>query len=452
MNRRRFIVSAGLAAAGAYAAAERAEAEEVPIEEGERRPNVIWIWCDNLAYRDLEAYGNDQALTPVTTRMAREGVRFTQYYIAHTVCSPSRAALLTGRQPFRTGIVDVLRPDSPIGLPEEEITLGHAFRNEGYATAAFGKWHLGDKPAYLPLQRGFDYYYGLPYSMDMLPTLLYRNNEVVEELPGDSVRDVTERLVDDAIQFIAGNVDRPFFVYFSHTIPHPPLNIPPEQRRTGRTVYDDAVSYMDEQTGRILDALRELGLDDNTLVLFSSDNGPMGEFGNTGELRGRIRDAYEGGVRVPLIARWPGKIPAGLTVNEPAIAYDIFPTVLGAAGAQPPADRSYDGMNIMPLLTGAGDVTREEPFYWVYLDNVTAMRWGRWKLHVGERDKALEAPELYDVEGDPGESVDLGRREPEVVARLLKMLREFEKQIPYVWSLNYTVRDPRKRDGGVRTE
>ena len=234
------------------------------------RPNLVWIWCDNLAYADLGCYGNTRIDTPVADGMAESGARFTQYYIAHTVCSPSRAALLTGRQPYRTGIVDVLRPDSPIGMPADELTLAEALRAEGYATAAFGKWHLGDRVEYLPLQQGFDHYLGLPYSMDMLPTVLYRGNEIVDELKGDRVQNVTERLVDDAVAFIEANHERPFFLYFSHTIPHPPLNIPPRYCKPGHTVYEDALEYMDEQTGRILEGLGAHGLAENTLVMFLS--------------------------------------------------------------------------------------------------------------------------------------------------------------------------------------
>lgn len=415
-----------------------------------RRPNIVWIWADNLAYGDLPCYGNDRIQTPVLDQMASEGVRFMQYYVAHTVCSPSRAALLTGRQPFRAGVVDVLRPDGPGGLPSDEITIAQALKPHGYTTAAFGKWHLGDRKEFLPLQRGFDHYFGMPYSMDMLPTLLYRDDEILEELPGDTVQNITERLVDDAIDFIAENKDKPFFIYFNHTIPHPPLNIPGRYRKEGHTIYEDALEYMDEQIGRILDALKTHGLDEDTLVMFTSDNGPMGEYGDTGGLRGRIRDSYEGGVRVPFIARWPKRIPAGSVQNEPAIAYDIFPTVLGLAGVDVPSDRVYDGQDIWPLLSGEGTIQREKPFVWVYLNNVTSVRDGTWKFHVAEREKPLKTPELYNLETDPRESTPVNDQHPDVVKRLSAFIEEYSKDIPYVWTLHYPVRDPRKRPGGVR--
>ncbi|MFO7973690.1 MAG: sulfatase-like hydrolase/transferase [Candidatus Hydrogenedentota bacterium] len=417
-----------------------------------RRPNIVWIWADNLAYGDLPSYGNDRIKTPVLDKMASEGVRFMQYYVAHTVCSPSRAALLTGRQPFRAGVVDVLRPDGPSGLPDDEITIADALKTRGYATATFGKWHLGDRKEFLPLQRGFDHYLGLPYSMDMLPTLLYRDNEIQEELPGDKVEDVTERLVDGAIDFIAANKDKPFFIYFNHTIPHPPLNIPERYLKEGLSVYECALEYMDEQTGRILDALKEHGLDENTLVVFTSDNGPMAKDGDAGGLRGRIRDSYEGGIRVPFIARWPNHIPAGSVQNEPAIAYDIFPTVLRLAGAKMPDDRIYDGQNIWPLLSSQGTIEREKPFVWVYLDNVTSVRDGKWKFHVANRDKTFKTPELYNLETDPQESTPVNDDHPDVVKRLTAFVDQYSKDIPYVWTLKYPVRDPAKRNTGVRRE
>ncbi len=418
-----------------------------------RKPNIVWIWCDNLAYRDLSCYGNEDLKTPVIDRLADRGVRFTQYYIAHCVCSPSRAALLTGRQPFRVGIVDVLRPDGPTGIPDKEVTIAEALRKQGYATLAIGKWHLGDRREYLPPQHGFDGYLGLPYSMDMLPTLLIRDNEIVEELAGEKVSDVTERFTDEAIRFVRANKDRPFFVYFNHTIPHPPINIPDRFRKKGRSVYYDAIEYMDAEVGRLLEVIDKLGLTDDTLVVFSSDNGPMVKDGNTGGLRGRIRDCLEGGVRVPFVACWPGKIPAGRVVETPAIAYDIFPTVVKLTGGSVPADRVYDGQDIWSLLTGKeGGFQRAKPFVWVYMENVDAIRDGRWKLHLARRDKPLKKPELYDVVADPKESKNLAEKNADVVARLTKSARAVEEETPMVWGLRYPVRHPLKAKGGVRRE
>jgi arylsulfatase A-like enzyme len=419
---------------------------------GRRPPNIIFIWGDNLAYQDLGVYGNPRARTRVLDALAGSGVRFTQFYVAHVVCSPSRAGLLTGRQPFRTGIVHVLRPDSPSGIPPDEITLGEALREAGYATMAVGKWHLGDRKAYLPTQHGFDRYFGLPYSMDMLPTHLYRDNEIIDDLAGDKVRTLTERYAEAAIRFVEDNRARPFFLYFSHSLPHQPLNIPARARAPGRTLYEDAITHLDEQTGRVLEAVDRLGLRENTLVIFSSDNGPQSHGGETGVLRGGITTAFEGGLRVPFVASWPGTLPQGRVVETPAIAYDVFPTLLRLAGGSLRGDRVYDGQDIWPLLSGEGSFQRRAPFIWVYLDNVTTIRDGRWKLHVGHQEKPLPKPELYDVEADPGERTPLGEARPEVAARLKARIAEFQQQVPKAWRLDYVVRDPAKLKSGRRKQ
>lgn len=414
------------------------------------RANVVWIWADNLAYRDLGCYGSPTNRTPAIDTLARDGARLTQYYVAHVVCSPSRAGLLTGRQPFRVGIVDVLRPDSPTGLPGEEITLAEALKGLGYDTHAIGKWHLGDRPPFLPTRHGFDGYFGLLYSMDMLPTLLMRDEKVVEDLSGPEVAHVTGRYTDEAIRFLNDRRDRPFFLYLAHTIPHPPLNLPGSARRDGQTLYGSAIEHLDEQTGRLLAAIDRLGLAGRTLVVFTSDNGPMAVGGDTGGLRGGIRDSTEGGIRVPFLARWPGWIPPGRVVATPVIAYDLFPTLVHQAGGELAQDRTYDGQDVAPLLTGRGDFRRDRPFVWVYDDNVTAMREGPWKLLLGNADRAFARPQLYQVEDDPVESHDLADAEPEVVRRMARLAEDFQAQVPKVWTLKYPVRDPSKARGGVR--
>ncbi|NQT51599.1 sulfatase-like hydrolase/transferase, partial [bacterium] len=241
-------------------------------------------------------------------------------------------------------------------------------------------------------------------------------------------------------------------LYLSHTIPHPPLTLPARCRTAGRPIYHDAIEHLDEQTGVLLDALDRLGLADNTLVMFTSDNGPMAKDGDAGGLRGRIRSSYEGGVRVPFIARWPGHIPAGREAKTPVIAYDFFPTLLRLAGGTLPADREFDGQDVWPVFTGKGDFAREKPFVWVYDDNVTAVRDGRWKFHVGDYHRPLKKPELYDIEADPKESRNLAAEHPRVAQRLAKFIRTYQKQIPKVWTVKYPVRDPRKAKGGIRRE
>ena len=421
-------------------------------EPADRPPNILWIWADNLAYRDLGCYGSPENRTPNIDGLARDGARLTQYYVSHVVCSPSRAGLLTGRQPWRVGIVDVLRPDSPIGIPAEEITMAEALGEVGYASTAIGKWHLGDRPEYLPTRHGFGGYFGLPYSMDMAPTILVRDEEIVDELPGDRVSDLTERYTDEAIRFLEANRDRPSFLYLSHTLPHPPLNIPGRFRDDGRPVYRDAIEYLDAEVGHLLEALDRLGLAEDTLVVFTSDNGPMARGGDPGPFRGRIRDSFEGGLRVPFVARLPGRIPSGIEVDEPVIAYDLFPTLLGLAGGPMPDDRPYDGVDVWPLLSGSGAVERREPFVWVYDDEVTAVRSGPWKLHLGNRDERFPSPLLFDIEADPGESRDLAADRPEVVERLASFASDYAEDLPVAWTLRYNVRDPRKADGGVRRD
>ncbi|MEQ8790912.1 MAG: sulfatase [Pirellulaceae bacterium] len=437
----------------AHAADDHA-AHENAVDENPAPPNILFIWADNLGYGDLGLYGSERVKTPVIDRLAADGMRFEQFYVAHTVCSPSRAALLTGRQPFRTGVTDVLRPDSPTGLAADEITIAEALREQGYATCAIGKWHVGDQREYLPLAQGFDHYFGIPWSMDMRPTLLLRDNEIVEDLQGDKVNNITERYVDETIEWIGKHREKPFFVYFNHTLPHPPINLPEEFRTPDRPIYDDAIEQIDRQTGRLLDALRKMGLEKNTLVIFTSDNGPMHADGSAGKLRGRIRDAYEGGVRVPFVARWPGRIARGGVVDSPAIMYDVFPTLVDLAGAELPDDRIYDGRSLRALLLGEAldAVRRRDPFVWVYDDNVTALRDGRWKLHIASRDKTLAKPELYDLERDPGESRSIAEEHPDVARKLTAYAEEFQKQVPKVWTLKYPVRDPAKRPSGVRRE
>jgi len=281
---------------------------------------------------------------------------------------------------------------------------------------------------------------------------LYQDDRVIEELPGNKVQNLTERLIDQAIQFITSRKDQPFFLYFSHTIPHPPLNLPPKYRNPSRPIYHDALEYMDTQTGRLIEALDRLGLGDNTLVFFSSDNGPMLADGHTAGLRGGIRDSYEGGLRVPLIARWPGRIPAGRVSDAPAIAYDIFPTLVHLASGTLPQDRVYDGRDILPILTGQGRIENRPPFIWVYLDKVTAIRDQQWKLHVAQREKPLKSPELYDLAADPYEAHQIADRHPEVVQRLQETIAAFQTQIPQVWPLQYPVRYPTKFKGGIRKE
>jgi len=431
------------------------------------KPNIVWIWSDNLGYGDLGCYGNTNIKTPHIDRLADQGVRLTQYYIAHAVCSPSRVAFITGRQPFRSGFASVIWPDSPVGLPEDEITMAEILREQGYATGCIGKWHMGDRYSSLPLQNGFDRYFGIPYSMDMLPRHVYRDNEILGELRGEKLATITEQFTDEAIRFVEENKKKPFFLYFSHTLPHPPIVLPERCRTPGRPIYYDALEHMDEQVGRLLEALEKKGLTNNTLVILTSDNGPWQKPGSAGGLRGGIISNHEGGLRVPFIASWPGKIPAGKTVDTPSIVYDMFPTFVHLAGGTMPTDRVYDGQDVWPLLTGNGEIKREKPFIWVGRfsgRNVSAVRDGRWKLQIfelgpdepktgrwfmNENGKTFKL-ELYDLEKDEQESQDVAELYPDVVLNLRKVADELQADIPFMWNVPYIVRDPAKLKSGAQ--
>lgn len=432
-------------AGGSHASCDQSRAGEIPA-----KPNLVWIWADNLGYGDLACYGNRSIKTPRIDELAAEGARFTSHLVAHVVCSPSRAALITGRQPFRSSIVAVLRPDGPNGMPDDEITLAEALRDTGYATLAIGKWHLGDRAAYLPTRHGFDHYFGIPYSLDMAPTILFDDERTVDRLDGDKVQNVTERYTDEAIRFVRQNRERPFFIHFAHSLPHRPINLPAKDRTPGRPIYEDAVETIDREVGRLVDTIDELGLAERTLIIFSSDNGPQSRLGSSAPFRGGIGSAYEGGLRVPMLARFRGVVPTGLVVDEPTIMYDIFPTFVRLAGGKMASDRVYDGQDIWPLFTG-GEIDREHPFFWVHTDKVSAVRDGKWKLHVAKGDAPLAVPELYDLSKDVGERLPV-TDQPEIVERLAAAAREFEATIPKAWTLIYTVRDPEKLPSGVRKE
>jgi arylsulfatase A-like enzyme len=342
---------------------------------GARPPNFIVILADDFGYGDLGCCGSREIATPHLDRMAAEGVRFTDFHVTASICSPSRASLLTGCYAQRAGMPFVLFPTEPKGLPPEEITLAELLKQCGYTTACIGKWHLGFLPPFRPARQGFDYFFGLPYSNDSAkqpadkrfdPVLapaelpLMRGDEILEAPVNQET--LTERYTEEAIRFIRQNQSRPFFLYLPHTFPHRPLYASGRFRGKSRGgLYGDTVECLDWSAGQILYTLKELGLDDRTLVLFTSDNGappaskrPEEGGGSNGPLRGWKFTAYEGGFRVPAIFRWPGKIPAGRVCQELATTMDLFPTFAKLAGAKPPRDRMMDGKDIWPLLTQPG--------------------------------------------------------------------------------------------------
>ena len=325
----------------------RRRACSVLLRSQQRQPNIVIIYADDLGYGDLSCYGSPIA-TPNLDRLAEEGARFTNFYSASPVCSPSRAALLTGRYPTRVEVPVVLGPGEP-GLPDSETTMAQVLKAAGYRTACIGKWHLGSPARFLPTNRGFDEFFGVPYSADMSPCPLIRNTTVMA--PAVDVSTLTTRFTQEAVDFINRSKDSPFFLYLAHTAPHLPLAASARfAGKSGLGEYADVVQELDWSTGQVMAALQANGLDSNTLVMFSSDNGPWWQ-GSQGKLRGRKGETYEGGMREPFIARYPGVIPSGIGCTGLATTMDLLPTVARLCGAQPPSN-PLDGVDIWPILTG----------------------------------------------------------------------------------------------------
>jgi arylsulfatase len=413
LNRRQFL-SAAASAAVATAAT--------------RPPNVVMIYCDDLGYGDLGCYGS-KIRTPNVDRMASEGVRFTHFYSGNPVCSPSRAALLTGRYPTRVGVPRVLFPTDTTGLPDSEITIARMLKARNYATMCIGKWHLGHLTQFLPMNRGFDEYYGIPYSNDMNPRVLLHNAETIEN-PA-KLETLTPRYTAEALRFVERSKGAPFFLYMAHTYPHIPLGA--SDRFRGKSplgLYGDVVEELDWSTGEILGALKKHGLDNNTLVMFSSDNGPWYQ-GSPGRLRGRKGTTWEGGQRVPFIARFPGRIPGNRMCQGVGSVMDILPTLAGLCGVPAPANPA-DGIDIWPLISVRKPELERDAL--LMFDNIhlQCARWKQWKLHLARYNSAvyspapaggrvnlpLPAPELYDVVNDPDESYDCASEYPEIVAQI----------------------------------
>ncbi len=395
----------------------------------DRPPNFLIVFMDDMGWGDMGCFGSDTAIrTPHMDAVAARGAQLTQMYSAAPICTPSRAALLTGRYAQRMGLSRVLFPRDTVGLVSRDRTVAAMLRDAGYATCAIGKWHVGCLPKHYPTRHGFDHFFGLPYSNDMSPLPLLRGEETVEEAADQA--SLTRRYTDEAIRFIAEHRDEPFLVYLAHTMPHIPLHVEEQWRgRSAGGLYGDTIECIDWHLGRLLDRLGELELTQETLVVVTSDNGPWFE-GSAGPFRGRKFDVYEGGVREPFVAQWPGRIPAGHVCDGPASLMDLMPTMAALAGAEMPADRVIDGLDISAALFG-GPVPEREAFYYYLHDTLQAVRVGRWKLHVafGFDDKTHEMPQLFDMEADPGENYNLARNHPDVVERLQGMIETFDAEV-----------------------
>lgn len=428
-------------------------------ENAARPPNFVIIFADDLGYADIGSFGATGYNTPNLDRMAKEGVRLTDFYVAQAVCSASRAALLTGCYPNRVGIQGALDHRAQHGINDNEMTIAEVLKQRGYATAIFGKWHLGHHPQFLPTRHGFDEYFGLPYSNDMWPNHpsaakgyypdlpLIENEKVIQLMPDQS--QLTTWYTERAVKFIEKNRDKPFFLYLPHTMPHVPLFVSDKFKgKTKQGLYGDVIEEIDWSVGQILDALRRLSLDRNTLVIFTSDNGPWLSYGDHAGSAKPLREgkgtSFDGGARVPFVARWPGKIPAGAVNRQPAMTIDLAPTIAKLAGAETP--KNIDGLDIWLLLANRrGAQSPHDALYFYWGRELHAVRSGKWKLHLPHPYQHLETAggggkpgryvrqeiglSLFDLDKDIGETTSVADQNPEVVKRLMAFIERAREDL-----------------------
>ena len=459
VRRRAFLKTLGLGA-GVCAVPVALRATATPAQ---RRPNFVVIFADDLGYNDLGCFGSKQIRTPRIDRMAAEGRTFTSFY-AQTVCGPSRAALMTGCYPLRVAKRNNETTVHPF-LHAKEVTVAEILKDAGYTTACFGKWDLAGHtqtkydPALLPTKQGFDYFFGTPTSNDSVVNLL-RNEQVIEKKA--DMNTLTRRYTDEAVAFIKKNKDRPFFVYVPHTMPHTRLGASDAFRgKSKRGLYGDVVEEIDAGAGRILDTIKQLGLDETTYVIFTSDNGPWAiknrdnengsrpedHGGSAAPLRGAKTSTWEGGLRVPCVVRAPGRVPPGTSCDEIASTLDVLPTLATLGGGTIPTDRIIDGHDIGDLIHGkAGATSPTKAYYYYQHTHLQAVRCGTWKLHVPRPAEApwspkwarhihprdvfeITQPLLYDLEADIGETTDVADKHPDVVRKLLGLIEQGRKDI-----------------------
>jgi len=437
------------------------------LHAADRPPNVVIIFCDDLGYADIGPFGQKGFATPNLDRMAAEGRCLTNFHVSSAVCSASRSALITGCYHNRVGIHGALGPGAKTGLQPAEMTIAEVLKQRGYATGMSGKWHLGDRPEWMPLAQGFDEYLGLPYSNDMWPhhpqaepgrypkLPLIEGDKVSDaEVTPDDQRQLTTRYTERAVAFIERNKDRPFFFYLAHSMPHVPLFVSDKfAGKSGAGLFGDVIQEIDWSVGEVLSALKRAGVDDNTLVIFTSDNGPWLSYGDHAGSAGPLREgkgtSWDGGTRVPCVVRWPGKIPAGTKTDTIAMTIDVLPTVAALAGTKLP-ERKIDGLDVWPILSGAPDAKNPHAAYatWYAKNELQSVTDGRWKLvfpHTyrsiagvtrptggipsNYKSAKVEKAALYDLTADMGETTDRAAANPEIVAKLTKFADQMRAEL-----------------------
>jgi len=451
----------GLAGVICCAGAEAPAQQEA--ENAQRPPNVVVIFADDLGYGDLSCYGHPTIHTPHLDALAASGMKLTQFYVPAPLCSPSRAALLTGCYPKRVGMHrHVIFPGYDYGLHTDELTIADALRDRGYATGAFGKWHLGHRPGLMPTDQGFDEFFGVPYSNDMAqfhrkPGNKYefrypmmRGTEVVEWEPDQHL--LTKRLTESTVGFIEAHADEPFFVYLPHPMPHIPIYASEDfEGKSPRGIYGDVIEELDWSVGEVVSTLERLGLREDTLVMFTSDNGPWLPFGANGGSAGLLRGGkgtnWEGGQREPCIVSWPSRVPAGSVCREVVTSMDLLPTVAALTGAELAADRTIDGHDVSPLLFGEPGATSptQHFIYYTGKGELAGVRRGPWKL-------LFDGPELFQVEEDVSEARNLAEKQPELVAELRALAENLDAEITAsarpVLAVEQTYFDPKRPSDG----
>ena len=421
--------------------------------KAERPPNIILIFTDDQGYQDIGVFGSPNILTPNVDQMAKDGIKLTNYYSAQPICSASRAGILTGCYPNRIGIHNALGPGSPVGINASETTLAEMLKAHGYKTAIYGKWHLGDDQKFLPTRHGFDEWFGIPYSNDMWPhhpwqgtvfnfppLPLYENEIVIDTLEDQS--ELTTQLTEKSIDFINRNKDNPFFLFVPHPQPHVPLFVSNKFKgKSERGLYGDVIMEIDWSVGQIVEALKKNGLEDNTMIIFTSDNGPWLAYGNHAGSALPLREgkgtAWEGAQREPFVMKYPSKLSANRTLDTPIMAIDLLPTIAEVTGASLP-DQTIDGVSAWNVLTGESTESPQEAYFFYYrVNELMGVRYGKWKLYFPHRYRTMNGQEpgkdglpgeyrmidmkeieLYDVIQDVSETKNVAAEHPEVVEKI----------------------------------